>query len=282
MINLHNAFQNRLLAALPRDTFERIADHLELIPMPLGKVLCESGESLHYGYFPTTSIFSLQYLIRNGSSIEIAGVGNEGMLGISLFLGGDSTPSRAFVRTAGYAYRLRSTVLKQEFDYGGKTMQLLLKYTQARLTQSSQAVVCNRLHTIEQQFCRFLLLTIDRTSSHDLAVTQELIGSMLGVRREGITEVAGRLQKMGLINYQRGHIKVVDRAGLEELSCECYEAGKREFNRLMSPVSRDESIHACTRMARPTPVVQEFYRNAGPIKLTRNFRRYLHHHLART
>lgn len=257
MINLHSVCQNRILAALPSDAFERIADNLELVAMPFGKVLCESGEPLHYGYFPTTSIFSLQYLIKNGSSIEIAGIGNEGMLGISNFLGSDSTPSRAFVRTAGHAYRIRAAHLKHEFDQNGKTMSLLLRYTQAFLTQSSQAVVCNRLHSIEQQLCRFLLLTIDRTASNELAVTQELIASMLGVRREGITEVAGRLQRMGLISYQRGHIKVIDRAGLEQRACECYEAGKKEFNRLMSPVLNDETIGASTIRPRSDPILDD-------------------------
>jgi CRP-like cAMP-binding protein len=228
--------QNHLLAALLDAEFDRLAPHLELIPMRLGDVLYESGGKLSYVYFPTSSIVSLHYLLENGGSSEIAGVGNEGVLGISLFMGGNTTPSRAVVQTGGHGYRLPSPVLMEEFNRAGPVMRLLLRYTQALLTQMSQTAVCNRHHTVEQQLCRFLLLTLDRLPTNELTMTQELIASILGVRREGVTEAAGRLQSYGLISYRRGHITVIDRAGLENDVCECYAVVKKEFARLLSDV----------------------------------------------
>lgn len=228
--------QNHLLAALPKETFERIAPHLELVPMPLGDVLYESGGQLHHAYFPTTAIASLHYVMENGASAEIAGVGNEGVIGISLFMGGNTTPSRATVCTGGHGYRLKARVLMEEFDRAGPMMRLMLRYTQALITQMSQTAVCNRHHSMEQQMSRWLLLTLDRLPSQELVMTQELIASMLGVRREGITETAGGLQRAGLISYRRGHITVLNRAGLEKHACECYNVVKKEFHRLLSEV----------------------------------------------
>lgn len=228
--------QNHLLAALLDAEFNRLSPHLELIPMKLGDVLYESGDKLEYVYFPTSSIISLHYLLENGGSSEIAGVGNEGVLGISLFMGGDSTPSRAVVQTGGFGYRLAAHILLEEFNRAGPVMRLLLRYTQALLTQMSQTAVCNRHHTVEQQLCRWLLLTLDRLSTNELTMTQELIANMLGVRREGVTEAAGRLQGYGFISYRRGHITVLDRKGLEQDVCECYAVVKKEFARLLSDV----------------------------------------------
>lgn len=228
----HQPDQNHLLAALPASEFERLQPHLELIHMPLGDVLCESGGRLHYVYFPTSAIVSLHYILENGASSEIAGVGNEGMLGISLFMGGETTLSRATVQTAGYGYRMKAALMLQEFNHTGPIQRLLLRYTQALIMQISQTAVCNRHHTIEQQLCRWLLLTLDRLNCQELTMTQELIASMLGVRREGITEAAGRLQNAGIIRYRRGHIMVLDRAGLETHVCECYSVVKKEFDRL--------------------------------------------------
>lgn len=230
--------QNHLLAALPAAEFERLKPHLELIHLPLGDVLSESGGRLSHVYFPTSTIISLHYILENGASSEIAGVGNEGMLGISLFMGGESTPSWATVQTAGYGYRLKAALLMQEFNQGGAVQRLLLRYTQALITQISQTAVCNRHHTIEQQLCRWLLLTLDRLNSQELVMTQELIASMLGVRREGITEAAGKLQQAGIIRYRRGHITVLDRAGLHEHVCECYDVVKKEFDRLFRDVRK--------------------------------------------
>ncbi len=206
--------------------------------MPLGDVICESGGQLQHVYFPTSSILSMHYVMENGASAEIAGVGNEGVFGISLFMGGSTTPSRATVQTAGFAYRLKGNLMMDEFNRsggrrGGIFQKLLLRYTQALMTQISQTAVCNRHHSVEQQLCRWLLLTLDRLPTNDLTMTQELIASMLGVRREGITETAGNLQRAGLISYRRGHITVLDRAGLESLSCECYKIVKKEFHRLL-------------------------------------------------
>lgn len=234
----HQPNQNHLLAALPATEFERLEPHLELIHMPLGDVLCESGGRLHYVYFPTSAIISLHYILENGASSEIAGVGNEGMLGISLFMGGETTPSWATVQTAGYGYRLKAAVMVQEFNRPGPVQRLLLRYTQALIMQISQTAVCNRHHTIEQQLCRWLLLTLDRLNSEELTMTQELIASMLGVRREGITEAAGKLQNTGIIRYRRGHIMVLDRSGLETHVCECYNVVKKEFNRLFCDVRK--------------------------------------------
>jgi len=225
--------QNHLLDALPALDYDRIATHLELISMKLGDVLYESGSQLRHVYFPTTSIVSLLYVMENGASAEIAIVGNEGMLGISLFMGGDSTPSRAVVQSAGHGYRLKADLLKDEFGRFGPTMHLLLRYTQALITQMAQTAVCNRHHSVDQQLCRWLLLSLDRLESNELSMTQELIANMLGVRREGVTEAAGKLQDAGLIGYRRGRITVLDRPGVESRSCECYQVVKREFDRLL-------------------------------------------------
>ena len=235
--------QNYLLAALLEAEFDHISPHLELVPMKLGDVLYESGGKLHHFYFPTTSIVSMHYLLENGGSSEIAGVGNEGILGVSLFMGGNTTPSRAIVQTGGCGYRLPVAVLMESFNRAGPVMRLLLRYTQALLTQMAQTAVCNRHHSVEQQLCRWLLLTLDRLPSNDLTMTQELIANMLGVRREGVTEAAGRLQGYGYISYRRGHITVLDRKGLEADVCECYAVVKKEFARLLSDVRhRQESI----------------------------------------
>jgi len=225
--------QNHLLATLPAEIAERLFPHLELISMPLGEVLYESGGQLQHVYFPTTAIVSLHYLMESGASAEIAGVGNEGVLGISLFMGGNTTPSLATVQTAGCGYRLKGRLMVEEFNRAGPMMRLMLRYTQALMTQISQTAVCNRHHSIEQQLCRWLLLTLDRLPAQELTITQELIAGMLGVRREGITEAAGNLQRAGLISYRRGHITVIDRPGLESRACECYQVVKKEFHRLL-------------------------------------------------
>ena len=233
MSSPHNPKQNHLLAALPAVDYSRLAPDLELIPMPLGWAVYESGSRLSYLYFPTTSIVSLLYVMANGASAEIAITGNEGLVGISLFMGGESTPSRAVVQSAGNAYRLRANILKREFALGGNLQHLSLRYTQALITQMAQTAVCNRHHALEQQLCRWLLLSLDRLSGNELTMTQELIANMLGVRREGVTEAAGKLQAAGLIQYGRGHIKVLDRARLEKRVCECYAVVKKEFERLL-------------------------------------------------
>jgi CRP-like cAMP-binding protein len=233
MLDAHTPKQNRLLAALPAADFDRLESHLTLVPLPLGEVLYESGIHLRDVYFPTNSIVSLLYALVNGASAEIAVVGNEGIIGISLFMGGETTPSRAVVQSAGYAYRLAGKLLKDEFVLGGAMQHLLLRYTQALITQMAQTAVCNRHHSLDQQLCRWLLLSLDRLASNDLIMTQELIANMLGVRREGVTEAAGKLQSAGLIRYSRGHIKVVDRAGLEARTCECYAVVKKESDRLL-------------------------------------------------
>lgn len=239
---MHHPRQNRLLAALPDADFERLAQHLELAPMHLGDILYESGEQLDYAHFPTTSIISLQYVMANGASAEMAGIGNEGMLGVSLFMGGNTTPNRAIVQTAGNTYRLPSTQLREEFNRAGAMMRLLLRYTQASLTQMAQSAVCNRYHTIEQQLCRWMLVTLDRLASDELAITQELIAGTLGVRREGITEAAQKLQHLGMIRYRRGHIKIIDRLRLETHACECYTVVRDEFDRLMSDPARRATV----------------------------------------
>jgi CRP-like cAMP-binding protein len=230
---LHSPHQNHLLDALPAEDYERLAGHLELIPMQLGDVLYEPDIKLRYVYFPTTSIVSLLYVMEDGASAEIAIVGNEGILGISLFMGGDTTPSRAVVQSAGHGFRMKAEHLKSEFERFGRTMHLLLRYTQALITQMAQTAVCNRHHSVDQQLCRWLLLSLDRLASNELSMTQELIANMLGVRREGVTEAAGKLQDAGLIRYSRGRILVLDRPGLEARSCECYEVVKKEFDRLL-------------------------------------------------
>ncbi|MDA8329309.1 MAG: Crp/Fnr family transcriptional regulator [Betaproteobacteria bacterium] len=239
----HNPTQNHLLAALPTDEFERLAPHLELVEMPLGEVLYESGGQLKHVYFPTTSIVSLLYVLENGSSAEIAVVGNEGILGISLFMGGETTPSRAVVQSEGFGYRLKAAILKEEFNRFGPVLRLLLRYTQALITQMTQTAVCNRHHSIEQQLCRWLLLSFDRLPTDSLNMTQELIANMLGVRREGVTVAAGNLQRAGLIDYNRGHIKMLDRPGLEKAVCECYAVVKQEFDRLLSETPRANPSH---------------------------------------
>jgi CRP-like cAMP-binding protein len=233
MTTPHSPTQNRLLAALPEAEFVRIAPHLQLVPMLLGDSLYEPGGQLQHVFFPTTAIVSLLYVMESGASAEIAGVGNEGMLGIALFMGGDTTPSSAVVQTAGQGYRLPGRVLKEEFSRGGQMQQLLLRYTQALLTQMCQTSACNRHHSIAQQLCRWLLLTLDRLPSNELIMTQELVANALGVRREGVTEAAGHLQAAGCIRYRRGHIAVLDRAGLEARACECYQVVKTEFTRLL-------------------------------------------------
>jgi CRP-like cAMP-binding protein len=226
--------QNYLLAGLPDDDWKRLHPRLEPTTMPLGHVLYESGSELRHVYFPTTCIVSLLYVMEDGSSAEIAIVGNEGMVGVSLFMGGETTPSRAIVQSAGHAYRLAGRFLKVEFLRAGPLLRLLLRYTQALITQMSQTAVCNRHHSVEQQLCRWLLMSLDRLPSNELTMTQELIANMLGVRREGVTESAGRLQKLGLISYSRGRIVVLDRPALEAHACECYAVVKREFDRLLS------------------------------------------------
>jgi CRP-like cAMP-binding protein len=232
----HSPLQNHLLAALPAEVFERLAPHLEGVPMPLGEALYEPGTQLRHAYFPTTSIVSLHYVTESGASAETAGVGNEGIVGVSLFMGGDTTPSSAVVQTAGYGFRLDRHVLKAEFDRAGALQRLLLRYTQALMTQMAQTAVCNRHHSLEQQLCRWLLLTLDRLPTQELTMTQELVAGMLGVRREGVTEAAGKLQRAGLISYRRGHISVLDRKGLEAQTCECYGVVKKEMDRLLSDV----------------------------------------------
>ena len=228
-----NLKQNHLLAALPAPDYARLLPDLEPIVMPLGWVVYESGGHIGYVYFPTTSIVSLLYVIESGASAEIAIAGNEGLVGISLFMGGESTPSRAVVQSAGEGYRVKASVLKKEFALGGELQHLALRYTQALITQMAQTAVCNRHHTLDQQLCRWLLLSMDRLPGNELKMTQELIANMLGVRREGVTVAAGDLQAAGLIHYSRGHIIVLDRAGLEQRVCECYAVVKKEFDRLL-------------------------------------------------
>ena len=225
--------QNQLLAALPDADLQRWLPHLEPVALNLGQVLYESGAAMPYVYFPTNAIVSLLYVLEDGASAEIAVVGFEGLVGISIFMGGGTTPSRAVVQSAGSGYRLRSDVIKAEFDHAGPAMHLLLRYTQALITQMAQTAVCNRHHSLDQQLCRWLLLSLDRLQSNQLVMTQELIANMLGVRREGVTEAALKLQRAGLISYSRGHINVLDRPGLEGRTCECYEVVKKEYDRLL-------------------------------------------------
>ncbi len=229
----HDPRQNHLLAALPAEDFARLLPDLEGVPMPLGHVLYEPGVQMRHVYFPTTCIVSLLYVMEDGASAEIAVVGNEGVVGVSLFMGGESTTSRAVVQSDGHAYRLKAQLLKDEFFRAGPMQRLLLRYTQALLTQMAQTAVCNRHHSLDQQFCRWLLLSLDRLSSNELVMTQELIANMLGVRREGVTEAAGNVQRAGLISYNRGRITVLDRPGLEARACECYAVVKKEFDRLL-------------------------------------------------
>jgi CRP-like cAMP-binding protein len=236
MASLHNPSQNHLLAALPGPEFERLAPHLELVPMALGDMVYGPGEQLQHAYFPTTAIVSLHYVMESGATAETAGVGNEGMVGVSLFMGGDTTPSSAVVQAAGHAYRLERQRLLQEFHRGGLLQRLLLRYTQALMTQVTQTAACNRHHSVEQRLCRWLLLAVDRSGGRELVMTHELVAGMLGVRREGVTEAAGRLQQAGCISYRRGHISVLDRTALEARACECYAVVCKETSRLLSDV----------------------------------------------
>ena len=247
MTALQNPNQNHLLAALPAADFEPLAAHLELVPMALGQMLYEPGTQLRHAFFPTTSIVSLHYVTESGASAETAGVGNEGVVGIQLFMGGETTSSSAVVQTAGHAYRLERRLLKQAFDVAGSLQRLLLRYTQALMTQMAQTAACNRLHSVEQQLCRWLLLTLDRIPSGELVMTQELVASMLGVRRESVTEAAGSLQNAGYIRYRRGHISVLDRRGLETRACECYGVVRKELTRLLSDVRYRQETDAVRR-----------------------------------
>jgi CRP-like cAMP-binding protein len=234
----HVPDRNHLLAALPQPERERIYPQLELVAMPLGKVLYESGDVMRHVYFPTDSIVSLLYVMADGASAEISVVGNDGLIGVALFMGGETTPSRAVVQSAGFAYRLAGQRLKDEFHRNGEMQLLLLRYTQALLTQMAQTAVCNRHHSVDQQLCRWLLLSLDRLPGNQLIMTQELIANMLGVRREGVTEAAGKLQKQRAIRYARGRITVLDRPLLEQLCCECYVVVKRETDRLLPNLRR--------------------------------------------
>ena len=233
MPTLSELMRNQLLAVLPEQELARWLPDMERVEMPLGEVLYEPGSKVTHVYFPTTSIVSLLYVMENGASAEIAVAGNEGVVGISLFMGGESTTSRAVVQSAGVGFRINARLLMMEFTRGGPVLHLLLRYTQALITQMGQTAVCNRHHSLDQQLCRWLLLSLDRLQSSELVMTQELIGNMLGVRREGVTEAAGNLQEAGLIKYQRGHITALDRAGLERRVCECYAVVKREYDRLL-------------------------------------------------
>ena len=227
------AKNNQLLATLSDAVWERLLPNFELVTMPLGQVLYESGVMLSHVYFPTTAIVSLLYVLENGASAEIAVVGNDGIVGISLFMGGESTPSRAVVQSAGSGFRLKAQVMKDEFQRAGPVMHVLLRYTQALITQMAQTAVCNRHHSLDQQLCRWLLLSLDRIQSNELAMTQDLIANMLGVRREGVTVAALKLQAAGLIRYARGHITVLNRDGIEKRACECYAVVKKEYDRLL-------------------------------------------------
>ena len=233
MADAHSPRQNLLLSALSAECYDALSAHLELVAMPLGHVLHESSASMHHVYFPTTCIVSRLYVMEDGSSAEIAIVGNDGVIGIALFLGGDTMPNRALVQSAGHAYKIECKVLQAQFHHSGEMQQLLLRYTQALMTQMAQTAVCNRHHSLDQQLCRWLLLSLDRLTTNEIVMTQELIANMLGVRREGVTEAAGHLQDAGLIKYSRGHIVVLDRAGLEARVCECYGVVKKEYARLL-------------------------------------------------
>lgn len=233
MIESDNPRRNHLLASLPDTEWQRWLPQLERVDLPLGKVLSESGSQPPYVYFPTNAIVSLLYVLENGASAEIAVVGREGVVGVSLFMGGGSTSSRAVVQSAGMGYRLSASAIQREFEHSSPVMHLMLRYTQALITQMSQTAVCNRHHSLDQQLCRWLLLSLDRLSGNELVMTQELISNMLGVRREGVTEAALKLQSAGLIHYSRGHITVLDRARLEQRTCECYRVVKVEYDRLL-------------------------------------------------
>lgn len=247
MSDSHDPLQNRLLAALPADDYEHLAPHLQQVVMQRGEILYESNRPLQHVYFPTTAIVSLLYVMEDGASAEIAGIGNEGMLGVALIMGGNTMPNRAMVLCTGSAYRLNSQLLMNEFNRAGgrrtgALQHTLLNYTQALITQMSQTAACNRHHSMEKQLCRWLLSCLDRSTTNELVLTHELIASVLGVRREGITEAAGKLQHAGLIQYRRGHITVLDRAGLEEQACECYQTVKTEFDRLLPDVTAKDAV----------------------------------------
>ena len=263
---LHSHGQSQLLAVLPTEEFERISPHLELVTLPLGEMLYEPGEQLQHAYFPTTAVVSLHYVLESGATAESAGVGNEGVVGVALFMGGETTPSSAVVQTAGHAYRLAGRVLKLEFARAGPMQRLLLRYTQALMTQMTQSAVCNRHHSIEQQLCRWLLLTLDRAPSGELVMTQELVASMLGVRREGITEAAGNLQRAGIISYRRGHISVIDRSGLEARVCECYQVVSMELRRLLATY-----VAASLGRSTPSPCGRDSMLQ-GPASICEQFR----------
>jgi CRP-like cAMP-binding protein len=239
MSALRSQHQNHLLASMPAADFERLAAQLELVALPLGEMLYEPGGQLRHAYFPTTSIVSLHYVLESGATAESAGVGNEGVVGVALFMGGETTSSSAVVQTGGHAYRLPGRLLKQEFNRGGFLQGLLLRYTQALMTQVCQTAVCNRHHSVEQQLCRWLLLMLDRAPGRELVMTQVLVANMLGVRREGITEAAGNLQRAGLIRFRRGHITVLERTGLETRACECYAVVRQELTRLLADTGWD-------------------------------------------
>jgi len=239
----HLPEHNHLLVTLSEEVKQRIFPHLELVPLPLGRVIYEPGDVLHHVFFPTDSIISMLYVMESGASAEISVVGNEGMVGIALFMGGESTPSRAVVQSAGHAYRMPAHLFKQEFNRHSELMVLMLRFTQALLTQMAQTAVCNRHHSIDQQLCRWLLLSLDRLPGSQLTMTQELIANMLGVRREGVTEAAGKLQRKGVIEYCRGHITVLDRQALEALSCECYAVVKKETDRLLNNLQLNNPLH---------------------------------------
>ncbi len=242
MSSSHSPSQNYLLAALPADEFESVEANLELIEMPLGKMLYEPGGQLQHAYFPTTCIVSLHYVTESGATAETAGVGNEGVVGISLFMGGETTPSSAVVQTAGHAYRLDRVLLKQAFGRGGPMQRVLLRYTQGLITQITQTAVCNQHHSVEQRLCRWLLLTLDRVPSQELVMTQELVAGMLGVRRASVADATAILQIAGVLRNRRGHISVLDRTGLESRACECYAVVHKELRRLLSDVRHRQSV----------------------------------------
>lgn len=255
MQSLPNPQQNQLLAALSSDTMRRLLPHLEPVHLEFGKVLCGSGDVLSHAYFPTDAIASLVYVTREGASSALAAVGNEGVVGVTLFMGGDSSPMRAIVLNSGFAYRLKGCKFKEELNNYGDLNNLLLRYTQSIITQTAQTAVCNRHHSIEQRLCRWLLQTLDRLQNNQVTLTQEFIAEMLGVRREGVTEAAGKLQRMGVIEYSRGRIKVLDRAQLEFLACECYCVVKKETDRLLPYMP-------CHPQLRPAPQYQRYVRSA--------------------
>jgi CRP-like cAMP-binding protein len=234
MLHPSNPRQNHLLASLSPEIYDRLAPSLELVPMPLGKILHESGGQLQHLYFPTTSIVSLLHVMVSGGAAEIAVIGRDGLVGISLFMGGNTTLSRAMVQSAGNGYRIKAGLIREEFSRGGELQALALRYTQALITQMAQTALCNRHHALEQQLCRWLLASLDRLAGNELVITQEMIANMLGVRREGVTEAAGRLQSDGMIRYSRGHITILDRSKLESRVCECYAVVKKEYERLLS------------------------------------------------